>query len=281
MISLQIEIFILVAIGYILSKVGIFTKHTRKHLTDMILTVILPAATINSFLIQLTPEIIQTTLIVLIISASMMIFYMFINLFLYRHASPDHQVNLKYGTLVSNCGFMGMPISEAMYGPTGLLYACIYLIPQRIAMWSFGLSMYSVANLKTVVKKVVLHPCLIGIYIGVVMMIMMFFGIKFPVFLTRTISAVGSCNTALSMFVIGGILSEVNPRSIFDQECLYYAVIRLLAIPLVVFVALRWMPIEPLAKKVCVILTGMPAATTTGMLAAKYERDPQFASKMI
>ena len=33
--------------------------------------------------------------------------------------------------------------------------------------------------------------------------------------------------------------------------------------------------------KVCVLLTAMPAANTTVMLAGKYDRDPAFASELV
>ena len=43
---------------------------------------------------------------------------------------------LQYGTICSNAGFLGNPIAEGIYGAEGLVLASVYLIPQRIMMWS-------------------------------------------------------------------------------------------------------------------------------------------------
>ena len=41
------------------------------------------------------------------------------------------------------------------------------------------------------------------------------------------------------------------------------------------------LPLDLLSMKVCVLLTAMPAANTTVMLAGKYDRDPAFASELV
>lgn len=281
MIDMQLEIFLLIAIGYLLTKLNMFTKATRKQLTDIVLGLVLPAATINSFMIKLTPEILSTTFVVFCISIAIQFLYMLFNAFLYKNVDEDKRINLKYGTMVSNAGFMGMPISQVIFGNTGLLYASIFLIPQRIFMWSAGLSMYTSTDRKTMIKSVATHPCIIAIYIGIVCMALTSFGFVFPVFITKTLSAVGSCNTALSMFVIGGILSDVDRSEFIDKDCLQYSLVRLIILPLVILLALKWTPLNATGVGVCVVLSAMPAATTTAMLAAKYNRNPEFASKMI
>ena len=195
MLDLQVEIFILVGIGYLISKLGLFNKQTRKQVTDLVLNIVLPVATAKSFLIKLTPSIMKTTLVVFLVSIGIQGLYFIINKTAYNNQEETKKINLQYATM-------------------GLLYACIYLIPQRIFMWSYGLSHYTKADFKTMVKKVALHPCLIGIYFGIVFMIMYSLGYTLPSFVTTTMSSIGGCNTALSMIVIGSILSDVEPRDI-------------------------------------------------------------------
>lgn len=40
-------------------------------------------------------------------------------------------------------------------------------------------------------------------------------------------------------------------------------------------------PIDPLVRNVCVLLSAMPAPTTTVILAQKYGRNPSFATKLL
>lgn len=281
MLDLQVEIFILVGIGYLISKLGLFNKQTRKQVTDLVLNLVLPVATAKSFLIKLTPSIMKTTLVVFLVSIGIQGLYFIINKTAYNNQEETKKINLQYATMVSNAGFMGMPFAQGLYGDMGLLYACIYLIPQRIFMWSYGLSHYTKADFKTMVKKVALHPCLIGIYFGIVFMIMYSLGYTLPSFVTTTMSSIGGYNTALSMIVIGSILSDVEPREILDKECIYYSFIRLIMIPVITYLCLRWTSLDHIGIGVSVVLAAMPAPSTCAMLANKYDKNPEFASKLI
>ena len=69
--------------------------------------------------------------------------------------------------ICSNAGFLGSPIAEGVFGAPGLMLASLYLIPQRIMMWSEGLAIYSgVSDKKSTIKKVVTHPCVIACVLG-------------------------------------------------------------------------------------------------------------------
>ena len=79
---------------------------------------------------------------------------------------------LQYGTICSNAGFLGNPIAEGIYGTEGLVLASVYLIPQRIMMWSSGLAVFSGTSdkMKTL-KKVVTHPCILACVLGIILMV--------------------------------------------------------------------------------------------------------------
>ena len=96
-------------------------------------------------------------------------------------------------------------------------------------------------------------------------------------YLDDTIDAIGDCNTALSMIVIGGILSDVPKEKIFDHISILYSALRLLVLPLLIFAILLFLPVESMVRNVCVLLSAMP----TAMLAQRYEKDPEFASRII
>ena len=49
---------------------------------------------------------------------------------------------MQYGTVCSNAGFLGSPLTEGLFGGVGLLLTSVYLIPQRIVMWSMGVSYF-------------------------------------------------------------------------------------------------------------------------------------------
>lgn len=185
---------------------------------------------------------------------------------------------LRYGTFVSNAGFMGNPIAEGLYGSQGLLYASIYLIPLRSVMWSYGVYCFTRTRGKGVVKKILTHPCIVAVIIGMFFMITQ---LQLPKGIEQTIRYAGNANTALSMIVIGNILAEVKVSEIWDFRAFWFCIVRLLIIPVLVFTGCHLAGIDELVKQVCVVLTAMPAAATTAILAAKYDGDAHFAAKII
>jgi len=105
--------------------------------------------------------------------------------------------------------------------------------------------------------------------------------LSLPAFLQNTIKSVGGCTTTVSMVLIGAILAEVEPGSILDWGIVKYAAIRLFLLPLLVYVSCRAFHVKPLLAGVSVLLTGMPAGSTTAILASKYDGDYIFATKCV
>ena len=67
-VNLQIQIFLLLAVGYILAKKNFLSKETRTQMTNIVLMVTLPCSIVMSFQIDLTDKVIQSTISVLFIS---------------------------------------------------------------------------------------------------------------------------------------------------------------------------------------------------------------------
>lgn len=279
--SVQIEIFLLTAIGFFCGRRGMLSPQTREQLIDLLFAVILPASIIDSFAIELTPDVLQQTFGALLISCGIQVFYWIWNHLFYRRSEPGHRVCLRYATMVSNAGLIGMPIAAAYFGSRGLLLSAMFLVPQRVFMWSYGLSMFADANGRDVLRKLVTHPCIVSIAVGFGVMGLTTAGVELPAPVGATVSALADCTTALGMVAVGGILSDCRLRDLLDREVLTYSLYRLIIIPLCVLLGLAVLPVDALSAQVSVLLTAMPAASTTAMLAAKYRRDALFASELV
>ena len=98
---------------------------------------------------------------------------MILNHFLFNRYPDTRKKVLQYGTLVSNSGFLGYPVAEGVYGDLGMFYASVFLIPLRLVMWSVGTGYFMARqeSRKEVLKKVLTHPCLIAVYIGIVLIL--------------------------------------------------------------------------------------------------------------
>ena len=278
LLNLQTTIFLLMLAGYILTKTGVLSSDARKPLSNLLINFILPCNIITSFMMEFNEQILLDCLSILIVSVCIQIFMIFASKYFYKSVDSKQLPVLRYGTIVSNAGFMGSPIAQGLYGDQGLLYASIYLIPMRAVMWSFGVTCFTGTKGKGVMKKILTHPCIVAVFIGMILMITQ---LQLPKGLEQTIRYAGNANTALSMIIIGNILAEVKASEIFDRRAWWFCLIRLAVIPLFVLVSCNLTGVEELVKQVSVILAGMPAAATTAILAAKHDSDAHFAAKIV
>ena len=83
------------------------------------------------------------------------------------------------------------------------------------------------------------------------------------------------------MLVIGSILAGAEHIDLKDLMMWWYTLVRLVLIPLAVFAILSLLPIDPMVRGVMVLASGMPAGSTTAILAARYDGDAPFASCLV
>ena len=278
-LTLEFSLFFLIACGFLLRKLQILKKSAEQAVTDLVISLVLPCNILVSFLSVSPQGMAGDMLGILLVSVGIQVLSVLLGKLLFRKEVPDRQVNLAYGMICSNAGFLGNPVAEGVFGAAGLMLASIYLIPQRIMMWSEGLALYSgVSDRKATLKKVLTHPCVVACFAGILLMLT---GLKLPGFIMAPLQTLSRCNTALSMLVIGMILSEIDLKTLADPSVLRYTLYRLVLFPLLIWLMCMLFGISRQVTGISVLLAAMPAGATTSMLSAKYGRDPQFATKMV
>ncbi|MEG2733653.1 MAG: AEC family transporter, partial [Clostridium sp.] len=152
-------------------------------------------------------------------------------------------------------------------------------IPQRAVMWSLGMTYFTEApNRRTLIKKVCTHPCILAVFFGFLMMLCQY---RLPGFLGATVKSLSNANTAVSMMFVGTVLASAKPSELVNKVTCYYSAIRLFIIPGFVLLVCRVVGIDSLITGVSVVLSGMPAASVTAILASKYGGDDVFATKCV
>lgn len=274
--ELQLMMFLLMLLGFILRRTNFLPKEGTHILTDLVINVILPCNIITAFQVSLDMQVLRSCVQVVVICLLLQLGCTMISAFCYNKIPKSQRMIFQYATVCSNAGFLGNPVAEGLYGSVGLLYASVFLIPQRVVMWSAGVSYFTHApSKKEVIKKVLTHPCNIATAVGLVLMISQ---ISLPGFLYKTISSVGNCTTPITMLLIGAIMAESGFSHMLSRNNLVFSVIRLVLIPAGVLAGCLLAGVDSVVAGVCVILAAMPAGTTTAILAAKYNADTAFAS---
>lgn len=279
MINLQGMLFIFIFVGMLAGKKKLVTAEGRRCLTNLTLYVVLPCNIASAFIMPFSYEMLMNFLWILLIAIGVQVFCLILSHILFNRLDENLKPVFQYATVCSNSSFMGYPVAESIYGAAGLSYTAIYLIPLRIVMWSAGLSFFTkTKNRKAMLLKVALHPCMIAVYVG---LILLFFQPPLPQLVTDTLDKLGGCTTALSMMLVGMLLTDVKWKTMLSVRALLFSALRLIVIPGAVFLFCKGFHIDPLITGVSVILAGMPAGTTTALLAAQYGGDAQQASKLV
>ena len=278
MLNVQLMMFLLVIIGYIIRRTGIVGGEGRKNIVDLCLYITLPFNIVNAFLGTFEWNMLITSGIVILLSIGYNIISIFISGFLFKKEEEKKQKTLRYGTIVSNGSFLGNPVIEGVYGTTGLFYAALFMLPVRFVVWTVGVSVFLKGHKENVIKKVLTHPCMIAMYVGA---FFMFTGIDLPRFLTNTISGISNSNTPLSMMLVGMMLAEIEPKGLINKTMVFYTVVRLVGIPAIIFAVTAFLPIDPMLRGITIIMAGMPTPITTALLASKYGGDETCATGMI
>lgn len=276
--EIQSVLFVYLAAGLLCRKLRIISDEMRARLTDFVLFVTLPCMIFHSFSVEFSLEILQRSALALTIAAAIALVSLAVGA-VYRGMPEEKRAVMRFGTLVNNAVFGGIPIVSELYGSEAIFLSSFFVIPQRILMWTVGVGMFTVGDKrKGGVWKVLRMPTVIAVYLGLVRMILQ---LPLPAFLDTALHGLGACTSPLAMVLVGAILADTSLRELFDPAVFVLTAIRQLLLPGILLMALKWLHTETVMTGVSVILTAMPVGSTTAILAKKYGADDRFASRSV
>ena len=278
MIDTQLLLFLYLLCGVYLSKRRLIREDNREALVRLMMDVTMPLMVVDAFNKPMTREEIFSSFFVMAVAFAGCVVTGLIGLVLWRNQPENKKKVLMYASMFSNAGNAGLPIVSLVFGPTGVFYASMYLIPPRILQWTVGLSLFVKPEKGGWVKNVLLNPMVITIYIGVFMMTT---GWYITGVFASAIDSLGSMTSPLSMILIGATLANMKLKVLLDKSVLYTSFFRLIAFPVLIALLLKPFGLEPMIVNVCVILLAMPVASNTAAMAERYGGDYKFASAVV
>lgn len=203
---------------------------------------------------------------------------------LVRPRDENVRCTLRLAAAMSNAGFMGIPLEQAILGPKGVFYGVVYVVVFNIVIWSWGVAMMKKGRRKKEegrsvegdgvgMWKMVANPGTVGIALGLPLFLL---SAKLPPVLATSVHHVANLNTPMAMIVIGYSLAGAKFGRVAMMPQVYVAsALRLVAHPLVMVAALA-----PFASRLdgdmmmaMVIASSAPVAAMVAMFAAKFRRD--------
>lgn len=272
-------LFLMIATGFVAKKTGVVTHETGKGLSAILLKITSPFLIIASFQVPFSRQMLSGAGIVFLFAICIHLISIVIGGLLYRRYPAASRRVLQFGAVYSNCGFMGIPVLQGLYGATGVFYAAIYNAVFNLFVWTHGVLLFTGKGGAKISWKTLTNPGIISVVIG---MILFIFSIRLPAPVFKALDLIGSITTPLAMLVIGSLLADVRSAELLSDGSVYYVgAVRLLVLPLLALVVLKLIGIHGILLGSCVLMIAMPIAANTALFAELYDGDASLASRCV
>jgi len=279
LVSRVMAIFLLIVIGYIARKAKVLNKDLVRGLSGFILNVAIPFTIIAGFDRSIPktalPDLLSTGLWAILLHGMAII----LSTVAYGKLPDAERKVVSYGTVFSNCGFMGFPVVASIYGKIGVMYASIFVVVFQTFIWTYGVALFSGGRAWGKLAKALINPGIISVIIGAILWFLPF---DLPVFMSDAVGFMSDLTTPLSMVVVGASLAEVPLKGLAKGWELWLGTAaRIVLMPLVSLGMMRMLGVSGLPAKVAVFLTAMPVAAQSVMFAERYNADVGLASRLV
>ena len=271
-------IFAMTAIGFTASKTGVLPAESKKYLSNLLLFITSPCMIIGSMTSQ-TLDAHTFELMIQIVAGSFIFFLAamavsFLIVKLMRCDREDAGVLMVIITAV-NTGFMGFPVTKAIFGNTYFFLMVIQNIVLNIYIYSMMVYQMNYGFRKKEGIKGMLMPmlnmCTYALIIGLVLMLLK---VQLPDILDDFINTIGDATIPVSMIVVGVQLSESSiGKMLTNKRLITASLCNVILIPALTFLAVNWLPLAPESKLILRFAAAFPCAVVSTAIALKENRN--------
>ncbi|HWR40913.1 MAG TPA: AEC family transporter [Patescibacteria group bacterium] len=281
------SIMLMIALGYILRRKGVFDETTGKVFTTLVSNIALPAYMVWNLTSSFTREkllSLEDGLVIPFLSmlASFAIGYVISKAI---KIAPCRQGTFTCMFFVSNTIFIGLPVNLALFGDQSVPYVLLYYMANTCLFWTIGV--YAISRDGSAERPAFLSfqniqktfsPPLLGFLVGVLLVLL---EIKLPASLLDTCKYLGNLTTPLSMLFIGMSIYGVGLHEIkLNKDMIALIFGRFIISPLTVCFIAMLLPIPLLMKQVFIIQSAMPVITQASIISKAYNADHRYAAVM-
>lgn len=279
-VAVQVLImFILIFVGFVMSKNKLITETGAKQITNILLMVVTPCVLINAyqkdFEVEHAKGLLMASLLALLIHVAAILVS---TLIFKKEETLKYRINI-FSAVYSNCGFMAIPLMEAVLGKIGVFYGSAYLAVFTVLYWTHGVYVYTGSRKEVSFKKAFLNPGVLGTILS---LLLFFLKIKLPYVIHQSVIYMAGLNTPLAMIVLGTYLVGIDFRkSLKNGKLFAVAGLRLILFPIVSVLIARLLNVSDEILRSIIIPAACPTAAVATLFAAKYNSDAKYASEIV
>ena len=284
MLDTCVAILVLVLIGFLGTRRGLLSEDFSKKASWLVMNVFLPASIFNSITdgigqlsVRQLPHILL--MMTLFIAVSYVVSRLLAQLLSRRTEDP---ALLELSISAMNTLLVGLPILQGVYGSMAVLYTGMSNLPFNFFLYTYGvwrLSSTGPEHQGGIHLRSMFTLCLGATVLG---LLFFCFGIPVPGIAKRFLSFSAGATIPLSTVIIGITMGKEDIRAAFrDRRVYVVCLVRLIVIPLLVWLAMRPLTADVLLLKTCVVLAACPTAVVVPILALQHGHEPTLGSNSV
>lgn len=276
----SVIMILLILVGFICFRTGIISKSTGKELSGLVLKIVNPAIILSSFMMEFRTELIKNLIIAEILSIAAYLIMMLIAYTILRNKNGQNEdIDIeRFSCIYSNCGFMGIPLVNALFGDEGVFYLTAFIATFNLIVWTHGTIQISGVKNFSSIKKALLSPAVISIFAGLVLFLTQ---IKLPSLICTVIKDVGNMNTPLAMITAGVTIAQTDILKAVKKTRIYFiSLIKLIIIPIILILIFKPLNLNDTVVLTVIISAAAPSAAMGTLFALQYNKNSLYASEI-
>lgn len=288
----MIELFLIIIIGFVTTKLGVINTTIKSSLSKVILNIALPCTILAS--VMTTENMPSKSDIFISLGLGFLSYFVFFILskltsFVFR-LEGKVKAAAEFGIMFANVGFIGYPVTQAIFGDDCIFVTCLYNMPFNLICYSYGVYLLEKGNCSqenssnytmsfTKLLGLLINPAFVC---SILCMIIALGNINIPDFVGETCSLVGNITTPGALLIIGSALGAMEFTKMFISIKAYLVtIVSVIVTPLVIYALFMLIPgISPLIFGEAVIISAMPVATSGTMLCVEHGGDETFMARI-
>lgn len=281
------SLFAIVAMGFVLRRLRIVNDAFDATLTKVVFAITLPCMILSSLTTAETLPSAQGIVSILGFAIASYALILLIAAFApLAFGLPKSKRGVySFAIAFANVGFIGYPVVQAVFGPDAVLYAAIFNVPFNFLAFTVGVAFLTKGAEGASVEegssafdwKDLVSPVQIACVAAIVLALL---NVRSLGPLESAFVTVGNMTTPAALLIVGSSMARYSPLSMLTNARAYAAsAFRLLAAPILSWLAFRPFIDDPLLLGVLVIVAAMPTASNGSMLCIKH--NPDFLKPMV
>lgn len=270
--------FMLMLVGYILSKKGILNEEGTKQASSILMLVATPAVIIASYQREFEAELAKKLFMIFVFCLIGYAIAIILAGILFKKGTLDFQ-DKRMCIVFSNNGFMAIPLLQALLGSIGVFLGSAHIVVGNVFLWTYGAKVMGGEKYKISLKTALINPGVLAMISGFLLFIS---PIKLPNNIYQICNYLGALNTPLAMMVLGAFLAKTNLIDCIKDKSIYViSIYKLILVPAVLMLILLLLPADKTMAATLLIGTAAPTGIIAAMFAQRFNTNHLYSTKII